>query len=87
MSMKWDKLLKKAFEHKHKSQNYLDLAVQQLARDCGFSYEESLLFGANFAGGSETVVTYDGSSEMADLDVRFMYGMSKEDIMKRLEEK
>ena len=84
--MKWNKLLAKALEHKQKSEGYLDLAVQQLARDCGFSYEESLLFSADFAGGSETIVKYDDEGEMADLEIRYMYGMSKEDILKRLRE-
>lgn len=84
--MKWDKLLAKALEHKQKSEGYLDLAVQQLARDCGFSHEESLLFSADFASGTETVVKYDGEGEMADLEIRYMYGMSKEDILKRLRE-
>lgn len=81
--MKWDKLLKKAFEHKHKSEMYLRLSAQELAKDCGFSEEESSLFGANFAG-NEAVVTYNECGEMADLDLRFMCGMSKEDILKRL---
>ena len=84
--MKWNKLLAKALEHKQKSEGYLDLAVQQLARDCGFSYEESLLFSADFASGTETVVKYDGKGEMADLEIRYMYGMNKEDILKRLRE-
>lgn len=82
--MKWNKLFSKALEHKRKGEEYLDLAAQQLARDCGFSYEESLLFSADFATGTETVVKYDNEGEMADLEIRYMYGMSKEDILKRL---
>ena len=84
--MNWNKLYLKALEHKRKGEEYLDLAVQQLARDCGFSYEESLLFSADFASGTEAVVRYDGEGEMADLEIRYMYGMRKEDILKRLRE-
>lgn len=82
---KWLELLKKAIDYKHKSEKYLDDAVQLLAKEKGFTREESMLFEANFASGEETVVRYDGEGEFSDLDITIMSGMTKEEIIKRLE--
>lgn len=77
-------LLKRAQEYKNKSEQLLDMAVREIAKEKGFTYEEVLLFEANFASGNETVVIYNGQGEFADLDVAIMVSMTKEEIIKRL---
>ena len=82
--MKWMTLLKRAQEYKNKSEQLLDMAVREIAKEKGFTDEEVLLFEANFASGNETVVRYNGQGEFADLDVAIMADMTKEEIIKRL---
>ena len=82
---KWLELLKKAIDYKNKSEKFLDDAVQLLAKEKGFTKDESILFDANFASGEETVVRFDGEGEFADLDISVMSTMTKEEIIKRLE--
>lgn len=77
-------LLKRAQEYKNKSEQLLDMAVREIAKEKGFTDEEVLLFEANFASGNETVVRYNGQGEFADLDVAIMADMTKEEIIKRL---
>lgn len=73
-----------AFAYKIKSQQYLDQYVQDIARRKGFTEDQVLKFGACWTTGAETVVTYDGCGEFADLDAKFMDGYNKEEIMARL---
>ena len=82
--MKWMTLLKRANAYKNKSEQLLDMAVREIAKEKGFTDEEVLLFEANFASGNETVVRYNGQGEFADLDVAIMADMTKEEIIKRL---
>lgn len=77
-------LLKRANAYKNKSEQLLDMAVREIAKEKGFTDEEVLLFEANFASGNETVVRYNGQGEFADLDVAIMADMTKEEIIKRL---
>ena len=81
--MKWMTLLKRANAYKNKSEQLLDMAVREIAKEKGFTDEEVLLFEANFASGNETVVRYNGQGEFADLDVAIMADMTKEEIIKR----
>lgn len=83
--MKWLTLLKRAQEYKNKSEQLLDMAVKEVAKEKGFSDKEVALFSANFASGNETVVTYDGGGEFGDLDLAVMAGMTKQEIIKRLD--
>ena len=77
-------LYKQALFHKYKSEDLLNKAVQEIVREKGFSEDQVLNFGASWASGSETVVSYKGCGELADLDMRFLHAMTKEEIMKRL---
>lgn len=83
--MKWITLLKRAQEYKNKSEQLLDMAVKEVAKEKGFSDKEVALFSANFASGVETVVTYDGGGEFGDLDLAVMAEMTKQEIIKRLD--
>jgi hypothetical protein len=42
------------------------------------------LFEASFAGGSETVISFNRDCEMADLDIRIAEEMTKDEIIKCL---
>ena len=78
---KWQKLLSKAISHKNKSEAFLDEAVQDLMRTKGFSEEQVVLFDACFAGGQETVVTFNHEGEMNDLGLENYCSMTKEEII------
>ena len=78
---KWQKLLSKATEYKHKSQGLLDKAVQELMIAKGFSEEKAMLFDACFAGGCETIVCFNHDGEFADLGLENYCGMTKEEII------
>ena len=76
---------KRALDYKTKSESFLTLYVQEVAREKGFSKEEVLNFDADWASGVETVVKYNGMGEFEDLEVGVMAAMTKEEIIKRLD--
>ena len=78
---KWRKLLSKAISHKDKSELFLDKAVRELMRAKGFSEEQVALFDACFAGGKETVVTFNHDGEMNDFGLENYCTMTKEEII------
>lgn len=77
-------LYQQAFDHKVKSETLLDKAIQEIARQKGFSEKQALNFGASWTTGCETVVTYQDRGELSDLDIHVMESMTKDDIIKRL---
>lgn len=81
---KWEKLLSKAIDYKNKSEALLDKAVQELMRTKGFSKEQVALFDACFAGGKETVVTFNRDGEMNDFGLENYCSMTKEEIINYL---
>lgn len=81
---KWQKLLSKAINYKNESEALLDKAVQELMRTKGFSEEQVALFDACFAGGHETVVTFNRDGEMNDFGLENYCSMTKEEIIKYL---
>ena len=82
---KWQKLLSKATEYKHKSQGLLDKAVQELMIAKGFSEEKAMLFDACFAGGGgETIVRFNLDGELNDLGLEDYCTMTKEEIIRYL---
>lgn len=83
---KWRRLLSKAIEYKVKSEGLLVDAVQELMRTKGFSEEQVALFDACFAGGSETIVTFNRDGEFNDLGLENYCGMTKEEIIDYLSE-
>ena len=78
---KWQKLLSKATEYKHKSERYLNEAVQELMRTKGFSEEQVILFDACFASGYETIVTFNYDGEFNDLGLENYCTMTKDEII------
>lgn len=78
---KWNRLLSNAIAHKFKSESLLDKAVRELMRTKGFSDEQCQLFGACFAGGQETVVTFNNDGEDNDFGLENYGGMTKEEII------
>ena len=83
---KWEKLLSKAIEYKNNSEGLLDKAVQELMRTKGFSEEQVALFDACFAGGCETIVSFNHDGGFADLGLENYGGMTKEEIIDYLSE-
>lgn len=81
---KWQKLLSQAISHKCKSESFLSKAVQGLMRTKGFSEEQVALFDACFAGGNETVVTFNRDGEMNDFGLENYCTMTKEEIINYL---
>ena len=81
---KWQKLLLKAIDYKNESESFLDKAVQELMRTKGFSEEQVALFDACFAGGNETVVTFNRDGEMNDFGLENYCSMTKEEIINYL---
>ena len=81
---KWQRLLSKATEYKHKSEGYLGKAVQELMRTKGFSEEQVILFDACFASGDETIVTFNYDGEFNDLGLENYCTMTKEEIINYL---
>ena len=81
---KWQKLLSKATEYKHKSERYLNEAVQELMRTKGFSEEQVILFDACFASGDETIVAFNYDGEVNDLGLENYCTMTKEEIIEYL---
>lgn len=79
---KWNRLLSNAIRHKVKSEGLLDEAVRELMRTKGFSEEQCRLFGACFAGGQETIVTFNNDGEDNDFGLENYCGMTKEEIIK-----
>ena len=77
----WQRLLSKAIEYKHNSEGLLDKAVHELMRSKGFSEKQVELFGACFAGGQETVVTFNRDGEMNDFGLENYCTMTKEEII------
>lgn len=78
---KWEKLLSSANDHKIKSEELLDRAAQELMRTKGFSRETCELFEACFAGGTETIVSFNHDGEFNDLGLENYCNMSKEEII------
>ena len=78
---KWNRLLSNAIAHKFKSESLLDKAVRELMRTKGFSEEQCQLFGACFAGGQETIVTFNNDGEDNDFGLENYSGMTKEGII------
>ena len=81
---KWNRLLSKAITYKNKSEGLLDDAVRELMRTKGFSEEQCLLFGACFAGGQETIVSFNADGEDNDLGLENYGDMTKEETIKYL---
>lgn len=81
----WRQLSERAFQKKVESEELLDQAVQMLMRDKGFSEEAVENFSACYAGGNETVIHFCGEGEFADLDIKVAFGMTKDEIISRLE--
>lgn len=80
----WLKMYRKAKKLETEAHKLLQVSVRELARMKGFSNEQVEQFAVSFATGGETVVSFNQSCEMADLDMLEMANMSKEDIVKRL---
>lgn len=84
-----NKTAKDAFDlarmHKIESDSFLTICIQTIARQKGFTDEESLLFNANWASCFETIVTYNECGEMGDLDIMTFDTMTKEQIVKHFE--
>lgn len=78
---KWRRLLSKAIDYKNESETFLDKAVQELMRTKGFSEEQVALFGACFASGTETIVTFNYDGEFNDLGLENYSTMTKEQII------
>lgn len=81
---KWRRLLSKAISYKNESESFLDKAAQELMRTKGFSEEQVALFDACFAGGNETVVTFNRDGEMNDFGLENYCSMTKEEIINYL---
>lgn len=77
----WYQLSEKAFEKKVESEKLLDKAVQTLMGEKGFSKETVSHFNACFAGGNETVISFNQEGEMADLDLTIASTMTKDEII------
>lgn len=78
----WERFLIKGNALLSKADGYISLAAQHLMNEKGFlNYH---LFGASFAGGGETVITFNGEGAMADLDIMVASKMSREEIIKTL---
>ena len=71
--------------HKIESESLLSECIREIARQKGFSDEESLLFNANWASNFEAVVTYNERGEMGDLDIMTFDAMTKEQIVEHFE--
>lgn len=81
---KWQKLLSQAVTYKNKSEEALNKAVQELMRTKGFSEEQVALFDACFAGGNETIVSFNYDGEFNDLGLENYCTMTKEEIINYL---
>jgi hypothetical protein len=80
----WEKHLDLAIKHKNLSERYLDTSIQELMRTKGFTAEQVILFRACFAGGNETVVSFNSDGEFNDLGVIDYANMDKEEIISYL---
>lgn len=80
----WLQLFNQAFEKKVESEKFLDKAVQTLMSEKGFSKEAVSHFNACFAGGNETVISFNQEGEMADLDLTIASTMTKDEIIQCL---
>lgn len=78
----WQIYLDKAIKAKMESEKYLDKSVRALMASKGFT--QLSLFEATFAGGIETVISFNRDCEQADLDTTIAAGMTKKEIIKRL---
>lgn len=79
-------LISKATEIVISAEHTLIEAAKLIAKTKGFRKENINSFAATFASGNETVVSFNGECEMADLDLRVMWGMTKNEIIDRLME-
>lgn len=79
-------LISKANELVVSAEHTLIKAAQLIAKTKGFQKDNINLFAATFASGNETVVSFNRECEMADLDLRAMWGMTKNEIIDRLME-
>lgn len=78
----WEIYLDKAIKAKIVSEKNLDESVCALMACKGFT--KNYLFGASFAGGVETVISFNRDCEQADLDIQIAAGMTKDEIIDRL---
>lgn len=78
----WQIYLDKAVKAKIESERCLDESVRALMACKGFT--QLSLFEATFAGGSETVISFNRDCEMADLDIKIAAGMTKDEIINLL---
>lgn len=78
----WQIYLDKAVKAKIESERCLGEAVHALMACKGFT--QLSLFDACFAGGVETVISFNRECEMADLDIEVAAGMTKDEIIDRL---
>ena len=80
----WKTYLDEAIKAKIESERCLDFSVRSLMSLKGFTTEQVLLFEACFAGGQETVISFNRECEDADLDIKIAAEMTKVEIIKRL---
>ena len=80
----WKIYLDKAIKAKIESERYLDESARALMACKGFTEKQLLLFESCFAGGCETVITFNKECEMADLDMNVAAKMTKDEIIEWL---
>ncbi len=51
----------------------------------GFPPHIAVMFDCDFAGGNETIIKFNNDGEMCDLDLRIASGMTKEEIISKME--
>lgn len=78
----WEIYLDKAIKAKIESEKNLDESVRALMTCKGFT--KISLFEASFAGGIETIISFNRDCEQADLDIKIAEGMTKDEIIDRL---
>ena len=78
----WEIYLDKAIKAKIVSEKYLDESVRALMACKGFT--KIYLFEASFAGGMETIISFNRDCELADLDIKIAEGMTKDEIIDSL---
>lgn len=82
---KWKTTFIAALHRLTESERILVSALYELLEEKGFKKKVLHHFGITFAGGGgETVITFDGEGEMANLDIDIASRMTKEEIIKTL---
>ena len=78
----WKQLRDKGLSLISEGEGCVDKAAQALMKDKGFKHWDK--FGATMVGGGETIITFSGYCEMADLDLEYADTMTKDQIIERL---